>query len=139
MNREAYSKVNLNAALRALTKEEVKFEVKFYTEDTPLEGNIQATDDAADDKKAEDEVYSQLQRGNMYAWCYVVVSASWSGFCGQASLGGCSYESEDAALQAVDDHGLKEEALDSLNTIIAQKLAALSLLLDGSGVGGEPS
>lgn len=137
IDREPYSKIALNAALRSLTKEEVRFETKIYTEDTPLEGNVLASGDDAEDKKAEEDVRQQLQRGNMYAWCYVVVSATWSGFCGQASLGCCSYRSEEEVHQAVEDHGLKDEALHCLNTIIAQRLDAISRLLDGSGVGGN--
>jgi hypothetical protein len=137
MDRSVYSKMALLAAFRPLTKSEVRFDVKFYTEDTPLEGNVMATEDAAADKKAEENVRHQLRLGNMYAWCSVVVSAKWSGFCGQVSVGCCSYKNEKAAHRGVDEDGMKDNALTVLNTIILQELAQLSRLLDGSDAGAE--
>lgn len=61
----------------------------------PLWGNVSATGDDAVDRAAENEVAAELARGNQWAWCQVIVTASKEHdgyrFDGSDHLGCCSY------------------------------------------------
>lgn len=107
--------------MRKLTKDEVKFELEIESEDLHLQvrGNYMCTSDPESDKKAEDEILARLERGDIYAWCVIKVTAKWEGFEGFATIGGVSFsEDEDGDKQAeneAESYGLHEEALDQLN------------------------
>lgn len=89
-----------------ITKDDVTFEVHAYPEDMRLEGNAMASGDEALDKQVCDEIRARLERGDVWAWCIVRVTATVTvhytcGACSYADevstsdeLGGCSYESE---------------------------------------------
>jgi hypothetical protein len=62
-------------------------------DDLPVRGNAMATDDAEADRACEDEILARLDRGDVWAWAYVTVTAVCEG-CeaeGTDSLGACSY------------------------------------------------
>lgn len=40
-------------------------------------------------------IREQIEIGNPWAWCYVKVTASYEGFTGYDTLGGCSYKDEE--------------------------------------------
>jgi hypothetical protein len=68
--------------------------------------------------------------GNKWAWCTVVVRATWNGFVGEASLGECSYESEEDFLEraAPEYDAMMVEAFNDLVDALegaAQKLEPL--------------
>jgi hypothetical protein len=60
-----------------------------------VRGNALASGDDAEDKAAEDEILRQLDSGNLWAWCTVVVTAKMpigdEVFEGRDTLGCCSY------------------------------------------------
>jgi hypothetical protein len=74
---------------------EITVSVKVEQDDTDLKGNVSAIDFDTD-HKAEQWVIKELNRGNVYAWAYVVVEARWGPFKGSDALGGISYESKEA-------------------------------------------
>lgn len=100
---------------RRLTETDVEFSIRCEPEDIDFVGNCSAIDDETD-AQAEAWIRNELEAGNAWAWCCVVVTARWQGFEGTAALGGCSYESEESFTQPGGYFGdLKAEALDDLN------------------------
>ena len=94
---------------------EVEYSVRIEPEDIQFEGNACAHD-------GDDECYawirSELESGNMAAWCWVEVTARLEVdghvFKGSAGVGGCSYRSEDEIHKEVVPD-LKPEALEDLH------------------------
>lgn len=88
-------------------------------EDVPVRGNALASGDDEQDRKAEDEILERLERDDILAWCTAIVTARVVGehhaFQGTATLGCCSYVTEDELKRDVFEHyDLKGEALDDL-------------------------
>ncbi len=104
----------------------VEYRVEVEAEHTPVRGNAQASGDDADDKAVEDAILAALERGQVEAWCCLVVSAHYTDeqgneYTGLDSLGCCSFEPgrsdrrlQDAIGEHVESHGMKQEALDRL-------------------------
>jgi hypothetical protein len=74
--------------------EAVTFETAAVPEDTEIEGNCSAVDDATD-ALAERWIHDQIADGNDWAWCAVTVTARFVGLIGRDYLGCCSYESRE--------------------------------------------
>ncbi len=99
----------------------IKIRLDVEQEDLPVRGNALASGDPAEDKRVEDEILRRLRRGEVWAWCWVRVTArveiEGEVFLGTASLGGCSYENEEdfkATSGYYED--LKKEAIEDLKT-----------------------
>ena len=106
--------------LRPLLASEVTFTTEIEPEDLEVRGNCMCSDDPEFDKQCEDEILERLDRGYIEAWCCVVVKATWEApdgttLEGVATLGGCSFGDGYGAKECVDEHGMKDEALDDLN------------------------
>jgi hypothetical protein len=104
--------------MRRLAEKDVDFEIEVEPEHIPVEGNASAIDPETDDEIAE-EIYAQLDRGNVWAWCTVHVIASWKNFQGDDYLGGCSYKSEAEFKRDAYYADMKKVALDDLNEKVA--------------------
>lgn len=105
--------------LRQLTEADVEFEVLCEPEDISYVGNCSAIDEETD-RQAENWIAEQLDAGNLWAWCQVIVKACWEEFEGIATLGGCSYQSEREFCQPGGYYvDLRKEALADLNDRIA--------------------
>lgn len=106
--------------LRPLTAAEVKIEVKVEPEcDIGLEGNVMCSGDDAADKAAEQSLRERLDRGDDLAWCCVIVEATWQGYKGFDSLGGCTLNDSGPDLESlVTEHGMRESALEALNKAV---------------------
>lgn len=59
----------------------------------PVHGNFASGDDAAD-KALEDSIIARADDGDVWAWCFVRVTATYRGVSVFDSLGGCSYDDE---------------------------------------------
>jgi hypothetical protein len=95
----------------------VTYTLRIEPEYIPLEGNVLASGNDAEDKAAENDVRTQLRAGNEWAWCCVTVEAHYPDFpfVGRDTLGACSYASEADFTQPggyFDD--MKAEALRDL-------------------------
>lgn len=99
------------------------YEVELLPEDQPVRGNVMDSGDKEYDKKVEDEVIAQLDRGEYWAWCVLHVTAKLTvegatkklTFEGEDYLGGCSGKSEEEVLthsDYIDD--MKENARANL-------------------------
>lgn len=62
-------------------------------EDAPVKGNCSAIDEETD-RKNEEHIFSELEAGNMWAWCTVKVRGKFHGVGADTYLGGCSYKNE---------------------------------------------
>jgi hypothetical protein len=117
-------------AVRDLTEAEVTFTCECEPEDVPFVGNCSAHDDETD-RKQEEWVRDQLDGGNEWAWCHVIVRAAWKGFEGTASLGCCSYLSREDFMRPggyYDD--MKAEALADLNRAVREAAEELAEVIE---------
>lgn len=101
---------------------EVKISGVTYTltvdqEDIEIKGNVLASGNEDDDRKAEEWTYHELERGNIFAWCWARVVAKADGFEGSDSLGciSCRGREEFERLFLPD---LKTNALDDLRRVL---------------------
>lgn len=101
---------------KPLTESDVSFEVICHPEEIPVRGNA-CGHDGSDDCEAW--IFSELDRGNEWAWCCVEVKATWGDFEASDYLGECSYASE-KDFSAPDGYlpQMKDEALSALNAIV---------------------
>jgi len=72
----------------------VTYSIHAEQDDLPVRGNALASDDPAVDKECEDDILARLDRGEVWAWAYVKVTAECCGFKGVDTLGACSYKDE---------------------------------------------
>ena len=77
---------------------ECEFSIEAEPEEMSPEGNASAIDEETD-KAILDHINEQLEAGNIWAWCSVKVTCSWTDeegnvYEGNDYLGGCSYENE---------------------------------------------
>lgn len=122
--------------LRKLTLGAVEFSLEIHPEDIPIEGNCSAIDDETD-ASTERWIREQLERGNEWAWCTVVVKAQWNGFEASDALGACSYSSEKDFVQPggyFDD--MKANALAQLNDSLRETNENLKKLRNPRNKGG---
>lgn len=64
------------------------------------------------------EIDSRLNKGDLWAWCSVRVTATCGDLVGTAHLGGCSYKDEDDFKKCGYYEDMVEEATDDLKKVI---------------------
>ena len=110
--------------LRKLTEKDVTFTIECLEEDLPIEGNAMASGDDEFDRGVCRDIQRALDRGNLWAWCCVKVTATYRApngqtFRGTDYLGACSYESDKDFVRCNDSCAdMKDRALDDLNESI---------------------
>jgi len=105
---------------------DVEYSVEIQVSDIPLKGNVQVSNDDEADKKAEQWVENQLDLGNEYAWCDVVVYARVCGHEGFDSLGACTASSRNELDALIKDHEMHKNALDDLKKKLLETGAKLA-------------
>ena len=81
-------------------------------------------------RAVEDEILARLDRGDLWAWCHVVVTARWNGYVGEAHLGGCSYADEESFRHPGGYYPqMQAEALAALNAVVADRARTLIPLM----------
>lgn len=108
-----------------LKASDVAFKVSYEPEDLPVSGNCMASGDDAFDAECEKEITDRLRAGKTLAWCMVVVEATFGAWKGRATLGGCSFGSEEDVAACADEHGMRGEALEALNAEIKKSVGSL--------------
>lgn len=81
-------------SLKAISIDDVEWELICEPEHVPVEGNCMASGDDAFDRKCERRILRQLANGNEWAWCCVRLVGRFKGLCCWEALGCCSYRSE---------------------------------------------
>ena len=79
---------------KQLTEEDVIFTLECLEEHTPVRGNAMASGDNEADRACENEILERLDRGDIWAWCTVKVTARYGSLVGVDYLGCCSYRDE---------------------------------------------
>jgi hypothetical protein len=121
--------------LRKLEASDVEFVINVEPECESVSGHFATGDDDLD-RKLEREIIEASDAGSVEAWCCIQVTARWGGFEGWDSLGGCSFLTSGNPVpiakqvaECIEAHAMKEEALDHLNKVIAERAAAIAPLL----------
>jgi hypothetical protein len=99
--------------VRELTAGEVEFSLEIEDEDAPFDFE---SDEPEKDEELRKELTSRLNRGDLWAWCSVKVTAKWKTWEGVDYLGCCSYDSE-KDFKDCNDYwpDMRERALEDLN------------------------
>lgn len=110
--------------MRKLTAAEVTFEVTIEADDNHDVRGSFATDDEEQDDREAASIIARVDRGEVEAWCGVVVTATWEApdgteYTGRASLWGCTLDDSYTAEVVAEEHGMREQALDDLNRTLA--------------------
>lgn len=90
----------------------IEYEIRIEPEEMDYHGNCSAIDPDTD-RENEQWITDQLSSGNGLAWCWVEIKATFEGYEGSDSLGGCSYKSR-ADLEEGLIPEMKENALANL-------------------------
>ena len=96
------------------TIEQVNFIIEALDEHIPVRGNAVATDNPEEDKETEDKIIADLDNGNIWAWCTVMVTAEYKGVEGTDYLGCCSYDSEEKFKEDGYFEAMKRSAYNEL-------------------------
>ena len=100
----------------------VKLTWHYQPSDIPIEGNVMASGDDEEDRKAEQAIRESLERGDDAAWFDAECRAEYAGVTASAYLGACSYASFDEF--EAEDPGyasdMRQEAIESLATRLAE-------------------
>lgn len=109
--------------IQELTENDVEFLLEIEEEHTSVRGNAMVSGDDEADRELEDEILDRLDRGDLWAWCTVKVSAVWEDAEGNevkgvAYLGCCSYENKREFKNDPLWDDLKIEALADLNSAL---------------------
>lgn len=104
------------ATPRSLNASEVEFKVE-------IEHEIDGPD--FDDAETQAWIEKELDRDNVFAWCWVRVTATWNGLEGEDALGGCSYRNaRDLEENLLGD--MRANALADLNERLAKFAAEIA-------------
>ena len=93
---------------------EIIWSIEAEQEDIPVRGNAVASGDNDVDKEIEDRILRDLE-WNIWAWCSVTVRCTYGPFNGEAHVGCCSYDDEEAFKESSGYYlDMQIEALDDL-------------------------
>ncbi len=90
------------------------YEVEVTQSDIPVEGNAMASGDSEFDSKVEEDIKKELDNGNTYAWCDILVKAKLNGLEGSDSLGAVSVKNEEELENLIAEHDMRNNALAEL-------------------------
>ena len=109
---------------------EATIRIQVGPEDSAVHGNAMASGDDVLDKKVADDIIAELEAGNEWAWCQVIVSAHAGSFSGVDSLGCCSYGSESEFTQPGNDY--YDDMILNAREDLRQELTTALKLLTGT-------
>jgi hypothetical protein len=101
-------------------KLDVGYVYELLEEDIPVRGNAMASGDENEDRRVEDAILADLDRGHLEAWCSAHVFAQLTlstphdafSAAGDAYMGGCSYRSEKELWESMTmEYDLEADAL----------------------------
>lgn len=102
-------------------EKDVEYNLTVEPDDMPVRGNALASGDDSTDKKYEDEIIDRLNRGDVWAWATVKVTAHWNGLEGTDYLSGCCYQDEKDFKRPGGYYAdMKKEALEALKQHIKE-------------------
>ena len=104
----------------------VTYRVFISSEDIPIRGNAISSGDDAYDEKVCARIESELESGNLWAWCLVRVECSAAGLSESDYLGGCSYRDVAEFLTGGYYESMKDEARAGLESAVERAQLSLS-------------
>lgn len=113
--------------LRELTEDEVEFDLTIEEMDAHPRGFF-ASDEPDIDAQQVADIIARLERGDLWAWCSVKVTASWGGYSASDYIGGCSYDGERDFMSDQCYADMKAAALAGLNATLRRKHEELKAL-----------
>lgn len=118
--------------LRELTIADVTVTLRCEEEECDLRKHLSSEEpDYADrDEALCLEIEKRVQDGDQWAWCVAIVSVSWGPFKEEATLGCCSYESEEDFRKDGYFDDMVKESVEQLNTGLSKLFEELMPLLE---------
>lgn len=107
----------------------VQYTIEARQDDVHVRGNAIASGNDDYDRRVEDEILARLDGGDVWAWAYVCVVATYPGIDGiegRDYLGCCSYASE---LDFANNSGYYEDMKKAACADLEAKLAAVAAVL----------
>lgn len=99
---------------------EIEYTIETRPSDIEIEGNASAIDEETD-RATYDWICDQLERGNEWAWCDVIVTAEYRDHKGYASLG-CVSTSGEEAFKRSHYEDMQWEAREHLSSTLEDEL-----------------
>ena len=112
-----------------MSDKRVRFTIDAQEETISVYGNAIDSEDPEFDRKVENEILDRLERGDVWAWAAVTVTAHYGVFTGTDHLGCCSYQDEDDFKAGGYWKGMKERSLEELNASIEEAFNDIKPLL----------
>jgi hypothetical protein len=115
------------AGIRKVRADEVEFDYDVSEDGDDVRGNVMASGDDEADAKAENEVIVRLAQGDIWAWCSIKTTATWTApngtkLVGTLWVGGHSFKDREQFESGDELRDYRVEALDDLNTRIRDTL-----------------
>lgn len=111
--------------MKPFTRDEVEIRVTVSQDDIPVGGNAIASGDDTYDRQVEMEIMKRLDAGDIWAWAFVTVTATWNSFSGESSLGACSYDNEEQFRAHDTFKDMVDDALANLTVTCEYAMADL--------------
>lgn len=111
--------------LRIPKQYECSFSITCQPELIPIHGNASAIDEKTD-RETEAWIEGELEAGNQWAWCWVLVECRFGRWLGDDRLGGCSYKSEEDFKACGYFEDMKEEAYNDMVQKIRASVAEVT-------------
>jgi hypothetical protein len=118
---------------------EIKYSLNVEPETDVTPEDSFATGDEAQDAEICKEIRDRLEPGDVWAWCYIVVTAEMDlgnglVFSGRDSLGGCSYDNQEDFLKCPYYTDMKtaarNELVENMKATAKQGMVASELLFN---------
>lgn len=105
---------------RKLKESDVAFEVRVELDENGPEGQLMSGDPDYEeaDNATEAGIRERLNNGDETAWCGIIVEASFEDHLGGDSIWGNSLDNEYTAAVVVKEHGMRHNALASLQAAV---------------------
>lgn len=116
--------------LRKVRMNEVEVLLTCLPEGEAVPGSVMASGDENFNKACEDNILTQFEAGNVWAWCIACVTVKWNGYKVTDTLGCCSYKSREDFEQGEYFEEMKSEALEQLNQQLESIFETLKPLLE---------
>jgi hypothetical protein len=101
---------------KRLTREDVSFEIRTEPDESDVRGSFASGEPEYEqaDREIEDGIIRRLNAGDHEAWCGVIVEARYGKHLGGDSIWGNSLTESYTAESVVEEHGMLDNALASL-------------------------
>lgn len=102
--------------MKKLKLTDISFGIIAHDEHLPIIGNAISSGDIEFDKKVENKIIEEVQKGNEWAWCNVEVYGDYNGIFASAHLGCCSYENKEEFINGGYYDSMREDILKDIQS-----------------------